>query len=281
MKTGSRIFFALLGGILLSACGQSGGNTASYDRVASSEEMVSDVASSFVTDKAADLGTPASYERKLTKTGILRFETSDAKKTRAAIQQAVAETKGYVSNDSRNEYSDRISYVVTIRVPADGFDTLLDKISSGADKIVYKNIEVLDITQEYIDLDTRIKTKKELENRYQELLKRAHTIEDILKIEEQISILRGDIESAEGRFRYLKDQVVFSTLTVQFDERSTVVATGFGYELKEAFRNGWGYLLQVILVITNLWAVLLFILVVWLLVVQVRKRRKRASENRE
>ena len=67
--------------------------------------------------------------------------------------------------------TDRIIHAVTIRVPASQFDALLDRISLNTDKIEDKHIEVLDITQEYIDLDTRIKTKKELENRYQELLK--------------------------------------------------------------------------------------------------------------
>lgn len=277
MKTGIRIFLALLGGILWSACSQSGGNAEAYEKVALSEEMATDQVASSATDKAADFVAPVSYERKLTKTGMLRFETSDAKKTHATIQQVVAETKGYVSNDNRNEYHDRVNHTVTIRVPADNFDALLDKISSGADKIVYKNIEVLDVTQEYIDLDTRIKTKKELENRYQELLKRAHTIDEILKIEEQIGILRADIESAEGRLRYLTNQVTFSTLTVEFYERSSVIATGFGYELKEAFRNGWNYLSRLILVVVNLWAILLFIIVVWFFVAQLRKRRKRAS----
>ncbi|RRD71008.1 DUF4349 domain-containing protein [Tannerella forsythia] len=279
MKAGIRIFFVLLGGILWSACGQSGGNAEAYERVALSEEMATDEVSSTVTNKTADFVAPVSYERKLTKTGVLRFETSDAKKTHAAIQHAVTETKGYVSNDNRNEYHDRVSYTVIVRVPAENFDTLLGKISSGADKIVYKHIEVLDVTQEYIDLDTRIKTKKELENRYQELLKRAHTIDEILKIEEQIGILRADIESAEGRLRYLTNQLTFSTLTVEFYEMSSVIATGFGYELKEAFRNGWDCLLQGILVVVNLWAIFLCVFVGWVIVLQLRKRRKRTSKN--
>lgn len=279
MKAGIRIFFVLLGGILLCACGQSGGNAEAYERVALSEKMATDEVSSTVTNKTVDFVAPVSYERKLTKTGMLRFETSDAKKTHAAIQQAVTETKGYVSNDNRNEYHDRVSYTVIVRVPAENFDTLLGKISSGADKIVYKHIEVLDVTQEYIDLDTRIKTKKELENRYQELLKRAHTVEEILKIEKQIGVLRSDIESAEGRLRYLTHQIALSTLTVEFYEMSSVTATGFGYELKEAFRNGWDCLLQGILVVVNLWAIFLCVFVGWVIVLQLRKRRKRTSKN--
>ena len=279
MKTDIRIVFALLGGILLCACGQSRESAEAYGREALSEEVTSGNASTSTADETSDLTVSASYERKLTKKGTIRFETSDAKKTHAAIQQAVVETKGYISSDNLNQYGNRIIHAVTIRVPASQFDALLDRISLNTDKIEDKHIEVLDVTQEYINLDTRIKTKKELENRYQELLKRAHTIDEILKIEEQIGILRADIESAEGRLRYLANEVTFSTLTVEFYEMSSVIATGFGYELKEAFRNGWNYLSRLILVVVNLWAILLFIIVIWVLVVKLRKWRKRTSKN--
>ena len=195
MRTNIYIFFALLGGVLWSACGQSRGDAEAYGRDVVSEEVTAKSVSTSTADETTDLTASASYERKLTKRGTIRFETSDAKKTHAAIQQAVVETKGYISSDNLNQYGNRIIHAVTIRVPASQFDALLDRISLNTDKIEDKHIEVLDVSQEYIDLDTRIKTKKELENRYQELLKRAHTIDEILKIEEQIGILRADIES--------------------------------------------------------------------------------------
>ena len=63
------------------------------------------------------------------------------------------------------------------------------------------------------------KTKKEVEARYRELLTRATSVEEILKIEEQIGNIRTEIESAEGRLRYLSNQVQYSTLHVTFYEK--------------------------------------------------------------
>ena len=100
MRTNIYIFFALLGGVLWSACGQSRGDAEAYGRDVVSEEVTAKSVSTSTADETTDLTASASYERKLTKRGTIRFETSDAKKTHAAIQQAVVETKGYISSES-------------------------------------------------------------------------------------------------------------------------------------------------------------------------------------
>lgn len=219
------------------------------------------------------VGEEAIPDRKLTKDGMLRFETPDAQKTRAGILKAITEAKGYVASDSKDENEGRQTSTITLRVPADQFDALVDRITADAGKIDYKNIEVSDVTQEYIDLDARLKTKKDLEARYQELLKRANSVDEVLKVEAQIGSLRAEIESAEGQMRYLKNQVALSTLTVTFYEKT--VAAGFGYKFQRALRQGWDNLLWVLIGLTNLWAILLFVAIVWIVIVRMRRKRKR------
>jgi len=124
-----------------------------------------------------------------------------------------------------------------------------------------------------IDLDARLKTKKDLEARYQELLKRANSVDEVLKVEAQISSLRAEIESAEGQMRYLKNQVALSTLAVSFYEKT--VAAGFGYKFQRALRQGWDNLLWVIVGLANLWAILLFVAIVWIIIARIRRNRKR------
>ena len=70
-----------------------------------------------------------------------------------------------------------------------------------------KNVSVQDVTEEYLDIEARLKTKKEVEARYIEILKsKTKTVEDVLKAEEQIRIIREEIEAREGRLNYLKNQ---------------------------------------------------------------------------
>jgi hypothetical protein len=115
----------------------------------------------------------------------------------------------------------------------------------------------IDVTEEFIDIESRVLTKKKAEARYQEIIKGAKTVEDIVKIEEKIAIVRGEIESMEGRLNYLKDQVTFSTLDIEFYERGTTVTAGFGSELVNSLKNGWRGLLAFIAAVANAWPVLI------------------------
>ena len=265
----NKLMTGLLWAVLSFSCTGADENAAGYG-VADSKMMAEEVDAS---SSPIRVGEEAIPERKLTKNGMLRFETPDAQKTRAAIQKAVTEVKGYVASDSKDENDGRQTSTIMLRVPADQFDALVDRITADAGKIDYKNIEVNDVTQEYIDLDARLKTKKDLEARYQELLKRANSVDEVLKVEAQIGSLRAEIESAEGQMRYLKNQVALSTLTVSFYEKT--VAAGFGYKFQRALRQGWDNLLWVVIGLTNLWAILLFVAIVWIVIARIRRKRKR------
>ena len=121
--------------------------------------------------------------RKVIKEGDISFETNNAKETRAIISKNIFELKGYISSDNISNFNDKTEYRITERVPAENFDTLQNRISEQAKKLDSKNIRVTDVTAEYIDVESRIKTKKELEIRYNELLKQASKVDEILIIE--------------------------------------------------------------------------------------------------
>ena len=219
------------------------------------------------------------YSQKLKKTGEISFETSDLNKTKELITKTVVEMKGFIANDVSSQYDGRNQNTLTIRIPANNFDNLMDKISSSTSKIDNKSIEVEDVTQEYIDLDTRLKTKKELEARYLQLLQKATKVEEILKIEEQIGTLREDIESAEGQFRYLNNQISLSKITVTFYTNSA--GYGFWYKLSQGFKNGWDNVLWVFIALANLWAVVLFgIVIIFLFRKWIKWRRVRKTQKK-
>lgn len=190
-------------------------------------------------------------DRKIIKTGDIHFETSNAKETRSVINKAVGEFHGYISQDNISQYN-QFENNVTIRVPADKFDALVDRISANAKNIDSKNITASDVTEEYIDVEARIKTKKELEERYKQLVKQAGKMEDILTIEKEIGVLRADIESMEGRLKYLSNQVSYSTLTLVFYEKSAS-DFGFTHKFTEALANGWRGIMWFVIGIANIW----------------------------
>ena len=107
---------------------------------------------------------------------------------------------------------------ITIRIPSEEFDGLLADVSAGVTHFDKREIRALDVTAEFVDVEARLKTKKETELRYRELLTQAKTVEEILKIEEQVDKLRAELESTEGRLRLMKDRESYSTLGVSFYE---------------------------------------------------------------
>lgn len=272
--------FSIIIWTTISSCGQSEykSEAMAYDESVMSGESLppSPPDETDITENNVEL------QRKIIKQGTIRFETANSAETRDAILKSVKENKGYLANDNATNYGGSTNYEITIRVPADKFDALLEQISNAAKKIDSKEIKALDVTEEFIDVEARIKTKKELENRYKDILKQAHKVDDILQIEKEIGALRTEIESLEGRLRYLKDKVTYSTLTVNFYERietTTSYSFGFGEKFIDAIYGGWTGLLWFIIGLTSLWPFIIIIIAVILIIKRIRKNRKIKKGN--
>lgn len=214
-----------------------------------------------------------SIERKVIKEGNIRFETDDVSKTQTEIKKIVSELGGHIGNENSFNYEGGIEYTITVRVPEDKFNLLVDKISSLAVKIDSKNINASDVTEEYIDVEARIKTKKEIEARYAELLKKASRVDEILNIEREMGNLRAEIESLEGRMNYLRNRISLSTLNITFYEK---VSAPFGFfsKVKQALHNGWQALLWFIIILISLWPFIILTLIILFAILKYKKKKK-------
>lgn len=252
-------YFGLLILLTVLGCGQ---NPDSLKMEMADKEIVAPTAEQKIDE---------TVERKLIKEGRVEFETDNLNSTRKTIFDAVYKYKGYVSSDQEFKSPGRKSNTVIIRIPADNFDNLLEDATQGVEKFESKEINVKDVTEEFLDVQARLKTKKELETRYLDLLKQAKNVTEILEIEKQIGQLRSEIESIEGRLKYLQNKVSFSTLTMTFYE-SIPNQTEFGPKIKNGFRNGWDNLIWFFVVLTNIWP---FILIGLGLIIGIRLYSKR------
>lgn len=172
------------------------------------------------------------------------------------IEGVLEELDGYLADQElRREYR-RKEMDATLRVPADRFKELVERINEGVDGLEQKRIEVKDVTRKFIDLQARSETKKELEERYKELLNETDSVDEILRIEKEIQKLRETIESIEGRLRHLKDWISMSTLEVRFyRELERKEGSGFRFWAKflAAAEGGWHGLQWVLIGLTALW----------------------------
>ena len=178
-------------------------------------------------DGVEAVNTAAMLDRQLIKEGSINFETHDIAETRRHIEALVQKYGAYISQEDERVSSSRIYQNMTVRIPKSHFDVFVTELSGGVKKIDEKSITVQDVTEEFIDSTARLAVKKETEQGYLRRLNQAKTIKDILDIQNELQDIRSDIESIEGRLRYLKNSVNFSTLHISmYQQIETASETG-------------------------------------------------------
>ncbi len=204
-------------------------------------------------------------ERKLIKEGTILFETNNIEKTRNYIARLTQIQKGYISRENSYMYDEQQRYEMTVRIPAELFDSFVDSLSGLIVKIESKDIQLKDVTEEYIDVESRIKSKKEILARYTELLKQAKSVAEMLDVEREMGNIQTEIESFQGRLKYLQNQVKYSTLNITFFEYRSA-EFGFWGKIGKAFVSGWKGFLWFLIGVVNLWPMwLILAIIVWLI----------------
>lgn len=223
-----------------------------------------------------------SHEKKLIKTGSIRFESFNIKETRKHIETILQKYNAYIHFE--NEFkSDKILHQhLTIKIPKDNFENFLTELTDGIKKLDEKTVSITDVTEEFIDINARLKIKKQTEAGYLKLLSQAKNVKDILDIQNQIQLLRSDIESIEGRLRYLENAVSFSTLDVRIYRQleNSHKVNSFFKDVWEAMKTGVGIFLDVFIALLHIWVfILIFVVIFLFFILKTKKMRGRKNDN--
>jgi hypothetical protein len=223
------------------------------------------------------------------------------KDTEAAAQQIEAMAQnmgGYVARMNGYRQDDSIVYDITIRIPANKFDAGRSALRSMAVRVDHENISTNDVTDQYYDIDARLRTLKATEEELTELLretrKRGGKVEDIMEIYDRLVQIRSEIESLQGQLNRLDKLVSFSTIDIHLEPSVlSKPIEGEGWRPAEVIRKSLGTLVDVLaslgtllieFVIIVLPVLILILLPVLLLVWLIRiwqKRRSRANKQEE
>ncbi len=214
--------------------------------------------------------------QKIIRQGEVVFETGDLKQTRVFLDSLVRQYDAYLANDDQYKYEDRIEQRLVIRIPADNFDELISGLENTARRFDRKTISARDVTEEFFDVSLRLQIKKETEQRYRDILVRAKTVKEILEVERYIGRIRAEIESLEGRLKYLRNRISFSTLTVTFYQLKPE-AVGFSSQFLVALKNGWNSFMLFLLGVVSLWPFILAGLILLLVLFVIAGRKKKAG----
>ncbi len=210
---------------------------------------------------------PVATERKIIRNAELQLEANAPEESQTKIGK-IAESKGGFVVETQSSASDakaatRDTVTMTVRVPSAKFDEALNEIRQTASRVIGEIVKGEDVTEEFIDIEARLKTQKALETQFLEIMKRSNTVADALNVQTEIARVRGDIEKIEGRKRFLESQASLSTIKIRLQTPAAFSANtaGFFGKLGQAFGSGFDAALSFILVlVTALIALLPFFL---------------------
>jgi hypothetical protein len=159
--------------------------------------------------------------RLIVKNAELRLLVTDTDVAIDRTTQLVADCGGYIIS-SRIRYDEWLGenykYAsITLGVPVDQFELAMRRLRGLALRVEDETASGQDVTDEYVDLQSRLGNLKATRDRIREFLDQARTVEESLKVNEQLSAIEEQIEQVQGRMNYLFDRAAYSTITVQID----------------------------------------------------------------
>lgn len=229
------------------------------------------------TDKSISPSSPQ-MATKIIKKANLRFASEDCNQSFAMLEKAVTNYKATITNDTSGKDFDSSFRNITIRIPNQYFDAFISEISSGVKHFDTKEISQQDVTEEYIDVASRMQSKKKLEERYIQLLSKANKVSEMLEIEKKLAEIREEIEAKEGQLKYLENRVALSTITIEMytvNASESGATVSYGRKIWNSITSGFNELSNFVLSLIRIWPlILIFVLGFFLL-------KKRFLKNKE
>ncbi|MEM6282266.1 MAG: DUF4349 domain-containing protein [Chloroflexota bacterium] len=191
------------------------------------------------------------------------------------------------SNTQQRGEEDYTTGNITVRVPAENLDSVLNTIREGALRVDSENVNGRDVTEEYVDLSSRLSNLSATEDQLAEVMDSAFTVEDVLAVQRELTRVRGEIEVIEGRLRFFDEAAAFSSVAVTVREEIPTVGNVevAGWNPLDTVENAIGalivagqFLVDTVIVLAILGAPVL--LVGWGVFAIMRRMWRRRRSNR-
>lgn len=209
-------------------------------------------------DKAG--ASAEALERKIIRNAEITMEVPSTTDTQHKVTSIAEANGGFVvtSEAKQRENVDpaqrTLDIKLVVRVPSPRFGVTFEEIKKLASNTPQENVTGQDVTEEFIDLEARIKTQKALELQFLEIMRQAYKVSDALEVQRQIADVRTEIEKLEGRKRFLENRASLSTITVNIQTPKPAIAVsvpGFGHNLRDAVSDSIGIATELVLFFTR------------------------------
>ncbi len=184
-------------------------------------------------------------ERKIIYTGTLDLVVANMDEALPQVEKLVAAQKGYIAkSEVKEDTGRRRTATFSLRVPVDSFPGAREGLLALG--TAERNaVDSQDVTEEFVDVQARIKNLKEQEDKLNELLKekrKEEKLEDIIKVSDRIAEVRRDVERVQGRLNYLANMTAMATINLtlrEIKDYKPVTAPTFRNRINSTFENSW------------------------------------------
>lgn len=233
-----------------------------------------------------------STERLIIRNASLDILVLDTEEAVDEIEELVNELGGYVVESNLYKRERGLKAHLTLRIPAEKLDGALETIQELATEVRSKNVSGQDVTEEYVDLESRLRHLEATEERLLEFLEEAEDTEAALAVHKQLQGIQADIEQVKGRMQYLEQSAAMATVNVEItpDAMAQPIEVG-GWRPQGTLRDAIERLIKVmqflvdaaivtvVLVIPTLIAIAApFVGLFFLVRAIIRRRRRRKAE---
>ncbi len=249
------IGLVLLGVLLAASLAACGGSDDADDEEAASlaagaaapaaEVGATAAASAAEPDAArADTALAPATDRLVIRSADIRLRVDDVAAAVIVVRDMAAANGGFVFASSTHSDDESQFAQLTIRVPADRYEDTLNQLRSAAwvERVESEESTSQDVSGEYVDNESQLRTLRETQSRLLDLLGRAETVDDILRLELELQNIRGQIERIQGRQQYLDNATAYSTISVSLSPvagPSIAKVEENGFSISELLQRGW------------------------------------------
>jgi hypothetical protein len=211
---------------LLAACSSQSEEKSSMDMAQSNRSESGAVAIS--EDSAVETEetkkSDESVDRMVIYKANLRMRVKNFENAQREMEAKAKKYGGFmIGSNSYRDSNEQVSGSITLRIPQEHFQGFLNDAEGVAEEVLERNVNGQDVTEEYVDLGSRLKAKRAVEERLLEFMKNAQKTEDLLKISNDLSVVQEEIERVMGRMKFLENQSALSTITIDLYEENVIV----------------------------------------------------------
>lgn len=209
-----------------------------------------------------------SVERLIVRNATLDIVVPDTEEALDALSALVKELGGYIVESSVYQYQEGLRATLTFRVPAERLDEALARVRALASEVRSESVTGQDVTEEYVDLESRLRHLEATQKRLEAFLEEAEDTQAALAVLEQLRQVDAEIEQVKGRMQYLQQAAALSmvTLTITPDELAQPIQVG-GWRPQGTVRNAFEALIRVLQFLVDALIVIVILIVPVLIVI--------------